>query len=114
VRKPVVFECVGVPGVLQGIIQGVAPGAQIIVAGVCMEEDRFEPSVAINKQLTMRFVAAYTAREFAGTLADIAEGRIDVAPVISSVVGRSGVAAAFEALAHPDSDIKIVIESGRA
>jgi threonine dehydrogenase-like Zn-dependent dehydrogenase len=114
VRKPVVFECVGVPGVLQGIIQGVAPGAQIIVAGVCMEEDRFEPSVAINKQLTMRFVAAYTAREFAGTLADIAEGRIDVAPVTSSVVGRSGVAAAFEALAQPDSDIKIVIESGRA
>jgi 2-desacetyl-2-hydroxyethyl bacteriochlorophyllide A dehydrogenase len=114
VRKPVVFECVGVPGVLQSIIRGVAPGAQIVVAGVCMEEDRFEPSMAINKQLQMRFVAAYTAGEFAGTLADIAEGRIDVAPVISGVVGRSGVAAAFEALARPDSDIKIVIESGRA
>ncbi|MBU1374872.1 MAG: zinc-binding dehydrogenase [Alphaproteobacteria bacterium] len=114
VRKPVVFECVGVPGVLQSIIQGVAPGAQIIVAGVCMEEDRFEPSMAINKQLQMRFVAAYTVGEFAGTLADIAEGRIDVAPVISGVVGRSGVAAAFQALAQPDSDIKIIIESGRA
>lgn len=113
-RKPVVFECVGVPGVLQGIVEGVAPGAQIIVAGVCMEEDRFEPSMAINKQLTMRFVAAYTVREFAGVLGDIAEGRIDVAPVISGIVGRSGVAAAFEALAKPDSDIKIVIESGRA
>ena len=114
VRKPVVFECVGVPGVLQSIIQSVAPGAQIIVAGVCMEEDRFEPSMAINKQLTMRFVAAYTAAEFAGTLADIAQGRIEVTPVVSGVVGRSGVAAAFEALAKPHSDIKIVIETGRA
>ena len=113
VRKPVVFECVGVPGVLQGIIEGVAPGAQLVVAGVCMEEDRFEPSMAVNKQLHMRFVSAYTAREFAATLDDIAEGRIDVAPVISSVVGRSGVAAAFEALGKPDADIKIVIESGR-
>jgi threonine dehydrogenase-like Zn-dependent dehydrogenase len=114
VRKPVVFECVGVPGVIQSIIQAVAPGAQIVVAGVCMEEDRFEPSMAINKQITMRFVAAYTVAEFAGVLADIAKGRIDVVPVISSIVGRSGVAAAFEALAKPDSDIKIVIETGRA
>jgi len=114
VRKPVVFECVGVPGVLQSIIQGVAPGAQIIVAGVCMEEDRFEPSMAINKQLQMRFVAAYTAPEFAGVLADIAEGRIDVMPALSGVVGRSGVIGAFEALSKPDSDIKIVIETGRA
>ncbi|WP_337186307.1 zinc-binding dehydrogenase [Phenylobacterium sp.] len=114
VRKPVVFECVGVPGVLQGIIQGVAPGAQIVVAGVCMEEDRFEPSMAINKQLQMRFVAAYTPAEFAAILADIAEGRIDVTPAISGVVGRSGVAGAFDALSKPDSDIKIIIESGRA
>jgi threonine dehydrogenase-like Zn-dependent dehydrogenase len=114
VRKPVVFECVGVPGVLQSIVQGVAPRAQVVVAGVCMEEDRFEPSMAINKQLVMRFVAAYTVPEFAGVLSDIAEGRIDVNPVISGVVGRSGVAGAFEALAKPDSDIKIVIETGRA
>jgi threonine dehydrogenase-like Zn-dependent dehydrogenase len=113
VRKPIVFECVGVPGVLQGIIEGVAPGAQLIVAGVCMEEDRFEPSMAINKQLSMRFVSAYTFQEFADTLAHIADGRIDAAHVISSVVGRSGVARAFEALARPNTDIKIVIESGR-
>jgi threonine dehydrogenase-like Zn-dependent dehydrogenase len=79
-----------------------------------MEEDRFEPSMAINKQLVMRFVAAYTVPEFARVLSDIAEGRSDVAPVISGVVGRSGVVAAFEALAKPDSDIKIVIETGRA
>jgi threonine dehydrogenase-like Zn-dependent dehydrogenase len=93
----------------------VIPGDGIgMSSAVCMEEDRFEPSMAINKQLTMRFVAAYAAGEFAGTLNDIAEGRIDVVQVISSIVGRSGVAAAFEALAKPDSDIKIVIESGRA
>lgn len=113
VRRPVVFECVGVPGVLQSIIEGVAPGAQVIVVGVCMEQDHFEPSMAINKQLTLRFVAAYTRSEFAQTLGDIADGRIDVGRVISRAVGRGGVAAAFEALAIPQADIKIVLEAGR-
>ncbi|HEX3917404.1 MAG TPA: zinc-binding dehydrogenase [Caulobacteraceae bacterium] len=113
VRRPIVFECVGAPGVIQGIIEGVAPGAQVIVVGVCMEQDHFEPMVAINKQLTLRFVAAYTAPEFAQVLADIAEGRIDAAAMTSRTVGRAGVAAAFEALGG-GQDIKVTIASGRA
>ncbi|HEX4199645.1 MAG TPA: zinc-binding dehydrogenase [Caulobacteraceae bacterium] len=112
-RKPVVFECVGAPGVLHGVIEAVAPGAQIVVVGVCMEQDRFEPMTAINKRLLLRFVAAYGVREFAMTLKDIAEGRIDVDAMGSTVVGRGGVADAFEALRRPDSEIKVVIESGR-
>ncbi|MEI9993021.1 MAG: zinc-binding dehydrogenase [Rhizomicrobium sp.] len=112
--NPVVFECVGVPGMLQGILEGVVPGAQIIVVGVCMEEDRIEPSIAINKQLSFRFVAAYTPDEFARTLSDIAEGRIDVRRIASTLVGRAGVADAFDALKKPETQVKIVVETGRA
>src|SRR6185437_16319420 len=71
VRTPVVFECVGMPGVLRSIIEGVAPGTQVVVVGVCMEEDRFEPMTAINKQLVLRFVAAYSRPEFRQVLDDI-------------------------------------------
>jgi threonine dehydrogenase-like Zn-dependent dehydrogenase len=89
----------------------VIPGDGIgMSSAACMAEDRFEPAMAINQQLTMRFAGAYTA----GTLNDIAEGRMDVVQVISRIVGRLGVAATFEALTKPDSDVKIVFESGRA
>lgn len=109
IARPVVFECVGAPGVLQSIIEGCPPKAQIIVAGVCMEADRIEPSLAINKQLDLRFVFGYAPEEFAATLRQIAEGVIDVAPVITRRVGLNDVASAFESLARPDSDVKIVV-----
>ncbi|MFZ5671065.1 MAG: zinc-binding dehydrogenase [Pseudomonadota bacterium] len=111
--RPVVFECVGAPGVLQSIIEGCPPRAQIVVAGVCMEPDRIEPSLAINKQLDLRFVLGYQPDEFARTLADIAEGRIDVAPLITGTVGLDGVAQAFADLANPETHVKILVEPGR-
>jgi threonine dehydrogenase-like Zn-dependent dehydrogenase len=97
---------------LQALIEACPPGSQIVVAGVCMQADQIEPAMAITKQLDFRFVLGYTPEEFAGTLSDIAEGRIDVAPVITSAVGLDGVAGAFAALADPEAQVKIVVEPG--
>jgi len=108
--KSVVFECVGAPGVLQACIEGCPPGSQILVAGVCMEADRIEPSLAINKQLDMKFVLGYTPDEFAATLTDIAEGRLDVAPLITGTVGLDGVADAFVALGDPEIHVKVMVD----
>ncbi len=109
-RRAVVFECVGVPGVLQSIVEGVPGGAQIVVAGVCMATDTLEPSLCINKQLDFRFVLGYSPPEFAATLHNIAEGRIDVRPAITDTVGLEGVAGAFKALADPERQCKVVVD----
>ncbi len=111
-KRAVIFECVGVPGVLQAIIEAAPAGSQVIVAGVCMDTDRIEPFLCINKQLDFRFVLAYSPLEFAATLHNIAEGRIDVLPAVTSEVGLSGVAAAFAALADPEAQCKIVVRPG--
>jgi len=110
VKRAIIFECVGVPGILQTLIEACPPGSQIIVAGVCMQADQIEPAMAITKQLDFRFVFGYTPEEFAATLGEIADGKIDVAPVITQAVGFDGVAAAFAALADPESQVKIVVE----
>jgi threonine dehydrogenase-like Zn-dependent dehydrogenase len=109
VRTPVVFECVGAPGVLGSIIDGVAPGAQVVVVGVCMEEDRFEPMTAINKQLVLRFVAAYSPAEFRQVLDDVIEGRVEVAAFASRAISRDDVGAAFNALSREAGDVKVTI-----
>lgn len=111
--RPVVFECVGSPGVLESLIESCPPGARIVVAGVCMETDRIEPSLAITKQLSLDFVLGYTPQEFAQTLADIAEGRIDPTPILTGTVGLDGVAGAFQALGSPEHHVKILVEPGR-
>src|SRR5207249_11621900 len=65
------------------------------------------------KELSLQFVLGYTPEEFAGTLADIAEGRIPVAPLVTGRVGVDGVPGAFEALARPDTHAEILIEPWR-
>lgn len=114
VARPVVFECVGAPGVLQQVIDGCPPKGQIIVAGVCMEADKIEPSLAINKQLDLRFVLGYTPEEFGQTLFHLAEGRIDGARILTGSVGLDGVADAFVALGNPEAEVKIMVHPDRS
>jgi threonine dehydrogenase-like Zn-dependent dehydrogenase len=109
----VLFECVGVPGLLDQVMRDAPPGARIVVAGVCMEDDRIRPMIGINKELSVQFVLGYTPDEFAGTLAAIGDGRIAVGPLITGRVGVDGVPGAFEDLAQPDRHAKILVEPWR-
>src|SRR5262245_34935988 len=59
-KRPVIFECVGAPGVLQHIIEGAPLLSRVVVVGVCMKTDSIEPAIAINKEIDLRFVLAYT------------------------------------------------------
>ena len=108
--RPVVFECVGSPGVLNSLIEAAPAGSQIVVAGVCMETDRIEPAIAITKEIELTFVFGYTPEEFAATLHDIAEGRLDVGDVVTGKVGLDGVAQAFKDLGDPEAHVKILVE----
>ncbi|HJP35710.1 MAG: zinc-binding dehydrogenase [Gammaproteobacteria bacterium] len=112
-RPAVIFECVGVPGVIDQIMEQAPKDARIIVVGVCMQADRFQPAYGINKELNLQFVLGYSAEEFAQTLGNIAAGVTDAAPLITAKVGVSGVAQAFEDLGSPDEHAKILVEPWR-
>jgi threonine dehydrogenase-like Zn-dependent dehydrogenase len=108
--RPVVFECVGAPGVLQGLIEASPAGSQIVVAGVCMESDKIEPSIAITKEVELTFVFGYTPEEFGQTLHNLAEGVIDVSRLVTGKVPLDGVAQAFRELGDPEAHVKILVE----
>lgn len=113
-KRPVIFECVGVPGILNSLMEQGPPGAQIVVAGVCMQADVIEPYLGISKQIELKFVLGYSPEEFGLTLHRLAEGTIDGAPTITDTVGLAGVADAFDRLADPETQVKIMVEPGRA
>lgn len=112
-RPAVVFECVGVPGVLDQVMAAAPRGSRIVVVGVCMEPDTIHPLYGISKELDVQFVLAYTAAEFADTLRHIAEGAIPTAPLVTGTVGLDGVAQAFTDLGSPGRHAKILVEPGR-
>ena len=113
VRPAVVFECVGVPGVLDQVMAAAPRGTRIVVVGVCMEPDTIHPLIGIGKELNLQFVLGYTPEEFTATLGHIAEGAIPTTPLITGSVGLDGVAGAFTELGSPERHAKILVHPGR-
>jgi threonine dehydrogenase-like Zn-dependent dehydrogenase len=109
-KHPVVFECVGVPGIIEQIITSAPLFSRVVVVGVCMGADKVRPSMAINKEIDLRFVLGYTPIEFRDTLHMLADGKVDVSPLITGTVGLGGVASAFEVLKDPEAHAKILID----
>jgi 2-desacetyl-2-hydroxyethyl bacteriochlorophyllide A dehydrogenase len=108
-KPDVVFEAVGVPGIIDDVLLRAKPGTRLVVAGVCMQPDTVHPLFAIAKEINVQFVLAYDPQEFADSLRAIAEGEIDVSPVITGDVGLEDVGAAFDDLADPERHCKILV-----
>jgi threonine dehydrogenase-like Zn-dependent dehydrogenase len=113
-KHPVIFECVGVPGVIDQIITGAPLFSRVVVVGVCMQPDRLRPAMAINKEIDLRFVLGYTPLEFRDALHLLADGKVNATPVVTGIVGLPGVDNAFAALGDPEAHAKILIDPARA
>jgi threonine dehydrogenase-like Zn-dependent dehydrogenase len=113
-KGAVLFECVGVPGVIDELMRSAPPQSRIVVAGVCMEDDTIRPIFGINKELNVQFVLGYSPDEFGRTLRALAEGEVDVAPMVTGKTGVEGVGEAFRTLANPEAHAKILVEPWRS
>lgn len=109
-KRPVIFECVGVPGLLQQVIEGAPLMSRVVVVGVCMAMDSIQPALAIQKEVDLRFVLGHSPLEFHDTLRLIAEGKVNCQPLFTGLVGLGGVENAFEALGDPETHAKILID----
>jgi threonine dehydrogenase-like Zn-dependent dehydrogenase len=109
--KPlVIFEAVGMPGMIDQAMRMAPRDSRILVVGVCMPQDHLLPMVGIGRELSIQFVLGYTPDEFADTHRFITEGAWDLEPLITGSVGVDDVPAAFEWLGRPDEHAKILVE----
>ena len=109
----VIFECVGVPGVLRQCMDIAPLHGRIIIVGVCRQEDTILPRVGIRKELSLQFVLGYTRAEFALVLDLLAAGRLAPTPMITGVISLDEVPAVFEALRRPGPHAKVLIDPSR-
>lgn len=109
-KHPVIFECVGVPGVIDGIIAAAPLFSRIVVSGMGASVDHFTSFMACKKELDLRFIGTYTPLEFRDTLHMLADGKVDPSPMITGTVGLDGVEEAFTALRVPEAHAKILID----
>lgn len=108
-KAVVVFEAVGRPGVIDDVLLRARRGTRLVVAGVCMEPDTIHPFFGTASEISIQFSLAYDFEEFSESLRAIAEGDIDVSPLITGEVGLDDVGAAFDDLADPERHCKILV-----
>lgn len=108
-QAPVVFEAIGVPGIIDDALRVAPAQSRIVVVGVCMQPDTVTPFFGISKELSLQFVLGYDPAEFEASLRSIAEGEIDVAPLITGEVGLDGAPGAFRELADPERHCKVLV-----
>jgi 2-desacetyl-2-hydroxyethyl bacteriochlorophyllide A dehydrogenase len=106
----VIFECVGVPGMIQQCVDMSRPFGKVVVVGVCMVEDKLIPISAILKEVNLQFVLGYGRPDWRIVLDLLNSGRIDPKPLITDVVPLRQLPAAFEALRKPTTQIKLMIQ----
>ena len=106
----VVFECVGIPGMIDKLFLDVPNNTHIVVVGVCLQSDQIRPLIAINKELSLQFVLGYSVNEFAQSLNYIADGSFDVAGLVSHSIGLDEVEQTFASLAQPDAFGKVIVK----
>lgn len=105
-----VFECVGIPGMLQASLEGIPIGARIVVVGVCQTPDTIVPAIGTTKEVELRFSYAYRPEEYRATMHDLASGGIDGSQFLSDVVGLSSIGEAVDRLRTSVDQIKIVVD----
>ncbi|MDA0339444.1 MAG: alcohol dehydrogenase catalytic domain-containing protein, partial [Proteobacteria bacterium] len=59
-----IFECVGIPGMIGQCIMMAPYGCEVVVVGFCVHPDTFIPAIAMANELTMKFVIAYNKGDF--------------------------------------------------
>ena len=108
-RPLVIFEAVGVPGMIEQAMRMAPKDARILIVGVCMQADTIHPMLGIGRELNLQFALGYAPDEFAYSLRAIAEGHVDLSPWMTGTVGIDGVPQAFIDLANPEAHAKILV-----
>jgi len=105
----VIFECVGLPGILKQIINFAPPNARIMVSGTGMKPEEITVVDAALKHLQLSFTFGYEAEEITWILEALAKGEIDPSPLLSTGVSLNELPAMFETLKQPNSECKVVM-----
>ena len=109
--RPVVFECVGRPGMLQQLLEQVPAHSHLVVAGVSHEPETLIPVLGIAKEIAVDFVLAYRPDELSQSLAGLADGSINGAAMVTATFDLAHSQDAVDALQRAEQG-KVLVMAG--
>ncbi len=106
----VVFEAVGLPGVIDQAIGHVKPTGTVVSLGLCGGSDSFMPAVALWKEVRLLFSMCYDRADFQYTVDVIASGDHRPSAMITDTIRLDALPQRFERLREANADCKVMVD----
>jgi len=106
----VIFECVGVPGVVDEIVRRCTYGARIIVPGWCLEPDYMLSVCAHTKALNIQYGCRAMDEDFDRAVRGLGDGEIDPSQWLGGRIRMSEVDEKLNGIANPSNPIRVVVD----
>jgi threonine dehydrogenase-like Zn-dependent dehydrogenase len=106
---PVVFECVGAPGLVQQLVESCEMWTRLYVAGAWYTADTINCTDAARKGVTIQFGGGPLPDDWYGTLEAVCDGRLDPLPSVGRIIGLDEVPEALELARRAQGPPRIIV-----
>jgi threonine dehydrogenase-like Zn-dependent dehydrogenase len=106
---PFVFECVGLHGLVQQLVDEAPFGPRIYAAGGWYTGDSVNCTSAARQGALIQFGGGPQPEDWYGTLDAVCEGRLDPLPSVGKVIGLDEVPGALELARRSEGPPRIVV-----
>ncbi len=103
----IVFECAGSPTTFQQSIEMTHGGGKVMLVGLYDEPLSWDPSIAVNKSLTL---IGCMAGHFPGAIELLQTGRVNTKPFVSHEFPLEKVKEAFETQLGAQDAVKVLVK----
>jgi (R,R)-butanediol dehydrogenase/meso-butanediol dehydrogenase/diacetyl reductase len=108
-KADIVFECVGVPGLIAQAVEQVRPRGTILLLGLCTRPDTFNSFAMLSKEVRLVTSAFFTVPEYRASLDALAEGAIEPRLLVTDTISLADTPAVFESLKQRTQQCKVLI-----
>jgi len=105
----IVFECVGVPGLIAQAVNQVRGRGTIVLLGLCNQPDTFNSFAMLSKEIRLITSAFFTRGEYEAALDALDRGAAEPRALVTQTVSLADTPATFEALKHRTHQCKVLI-----
>jgi (R,R)-butanediol dehydrogenase/meso-butanediol dehydrogenase/diacetyl reductase len=109
----IVFECVGLPGLIAQSVEMVRLKGTVLVLGLCTRVDTFVPFKALIKEARLQTSAFFTLNDYQASLDMLEKGAAEPRHLVSDTVPLDDVPVTFEALRRRTVQCKVLISHER-
>ncbi|MDB5663247.1 MAG: Zn-dependent alcohol dehydrogenase [Sphingomonas bacterium] len=108
-KADIVFECVGVPGLIAQAIEQVRVKGSIVILGLCTRPDSFVPFVALSKEIRLITSAFFKRQEYEAALDALDAGSAEPRLLVTDTISLDQVPDTFEGLRRRTHQCKVLI-----